>query len=202
MTSSSTATRRAPLGAGQPLRGDRIHRYVTAFCPLCHETNPPLAQVRRLSGALMVRDDRVWLERGCPDHGLVRTLYDESPEILAYLEKWQAPTKQHVPDTVDNYRPVPEAYAYGLPAMQTPAPRRRSPPADRGGTRPRAGSPPSPPPPPAPPRRRPTNPAPPARGPAPRRRVLRARPRARCRGGWPGSAPRGRPPPAKMAACN
>src|SRR3954454_17898903 len=119
MTSSSTVTRRAPLGAGQPLRGDRIHRYVTAFCPLCHETNPPLAQVRRLSGALMVRDDRVWLERGCPDHGLVRTLYDESPEILTYLEKWQAPTKQHIPDSADNYRPVPEAYAYGLPAMQT-----------------------------------------------------------------------------------
>ncbi len=106
-------------GPGQPLRGDRIHRYVNAFCPRCHEIDPPLAQVRRLSGVLLVRDDRVWLERGCPDHGLVRTLYDESPEILRYLEKWQAPTKQHVPDEGDNYRPVPEAYAHGLPAMQT-----------------------------------------------------------------------------------
>ncbi|WP_433874915.1 radical SAM protein [Sinomonas atrocyanea] len=114
----STA-RRAPLGPGQPLRGDRIHRYVTAFCPECHKENPPLAQVRRLSGALLVRDGRVWLERGCPDHGLVRTMYDESPEILTYLEKWQAPTKQHVADAVGNYRPIPEAYAYGLPAMQT-----------------------------------------------------------------------------------
>jgi hypothetical protein len=75
--------------------------------------------VRRLSGVLLIRDDRVWLERGCPDHGLVRTLYDESPEILRYLEQWQAPTKQHIPDQADNYRPVPEAYAYGLPAMQT-----------------------------------------------------------------------------------
>ncbi|WP_442853344.1 hypothetical protein [Arthrobacter sp. UNC362MFTsu5.1] len=81
-------------GTGQPLRGDRIHRSVTAFCPRCHETNPPLAQARRLSGVLLIRDDRVWLERGCPDHGLVRTLYDESPEILRYLEQWQAPTKQ------------------------------------------------------------------------------------------------------------
>jgi len=106
-------------GPGQPLRGDRIHRYVTAFCPRCHETNPPLSEVRRLSGALLIRDGRVWLERGCPDHGLVRTLYDESPEILSYLEKWQAPTKQHVPDRAGNFRPVPEAYAYGLPAMQT-----------------------------------------------------------------------------------
>src|SRR6476661_6657652 len=106
-------------GPGQPLRGDRIHRYVTAFCPRCHDTNPPLSEVRRLSGALLVRDGRVWLERGCPEHGLVRTLYDESPEILRYLEKWQAPTKQHVPDRAGNFRPVPEAYAYGLPAMQT-----------------------------------------------------------------------------------
>jgi uncharacterized Fe-S cluster-containing radical SAM superfamily protein len=119
MNPSPLAAGRALPGPGQPLRGDRIHRYVTAFCPRCHETNPPLAQVRRLSGVLLIRDNRVWLERGCPDHGLVRTLYDESPEILRYLEKWQAPTKQHIPDQADNYRPVPEAYAYGLPAMQT-----------------------------------------------------------------------------------
>jgi 7,8-dihydro-6-hydroxymethylpterin dimethyltransferase len=119
MSRTTVVPGRTKLGPGQPLRGDRIHRYVTAFCPRCHDTNPPLAQVRRLSGALLVRDGRVWLERGCPDHGLVRTLYDESPEILRYLEKWQAPTKQHIPDESDNYRPVPEAYAYGLPAMQT-----------------------------------------------------------------------------------
>lgn len=117
--SPTSSARRAPLGPGQPLRGDRIHRYVTAFCPECHKDNPPLAQVRRLSGVLLVRDDRVWLERGCPDHGLIRTMYDESPEILTYLEKWQAPTKAHIPDAEGNYRPIPEAYAYGLPAMQT-----------------------------------------------------------------------------------
>lgn len=109
----------ATLGPGQPLRGDRIHRYVTAFCPECHHTDPPLAAVRRLSGALLIRDGRVWLERGCPDHGLVRTLYDESPDILRYLERWQAPTKRHIPDDATNFRQVPEAYAYGLPAMQT-----------------------------------------------------------------------------------
>jgi uncharacterized radical SAM superfamily Fe-S cluster-containing enzyme len=119
MNPSLFPSRQALPGPGQPLRGDRIHRYVSAFCPYCHETNPPLAQVRRLSGALLVRDDRVWLERGCPEHGLVSTLYDESAEILRYLEKWQAPTKQHIPDQAGNYRQVPEAYAYGLPAMQT-----------------------------------------------------------------------------------
>jgi uncharacterized radical SAM superfamily Fe-S cluster-containing enzyme len=75
--------------------------------------------VPRLSGWLAERDGRIWLERGCREHGLVRTLYDESAEILRYLEQWTAPTKSHGPDRVANFLPVPEAYAYGLPAMQT-----------------------------------------------------------------------------------
>ena len=117
----STRSTNVPRGPGMPLRGDRIHRYVNAFCPLCHEEEPdrPLAEVRRLSGYLAVRDDRVWLERGCPDHGLVRTLYDESPEILAYLEEWTAPTKVHTPDRPGNFAPIPAAYADGLPEVQT-----------------------------------------------------------------------------------
>ena len=108
-------------GSGMPLRDDRIHRYVNAFCPLCHEERPdrPLAEVQRLSGWLAVRDDRVWLERGCPTHGLVRTMYDESPEILRYLEQWTAPTKVHTPDTDRNFKPVPSAYEDGLPQLQT-----------------------------------------------------------------------------------
>jgi 7,8-dihydro-6-hydroxymethylpterin dimethyltransferase len=106
---------------GMPLRDYRVHRYVNAFCPHCHEERPdrPLAEVRRLSGWLAVRDGHVWLERGCPDHGLVTTLYDESPEILAYLEQWTAPTKVHTPDVAGNFKPVPSAYEDGLPEMQT-----------------------------------------------------------------------------------
>jgi 7,8-dihydro-6-hydroxymethylpterin dimethyltransferase len=108
-------------GAGMGLRGDRIHRYVNAFCPECHVDDPdrPLARVRRLSGWLVERDERIWLERGCPDHGLVTTLYDESPEILRYLEQWTAPTKRHIPDVGGNFDPVPSAYLRGLPEMQT-----------------------------------------------------------------------------------
>jgi hypothetical protein len=107
--------------SGMPLRDYRVHRYVNAFCPHCHEEQPnrPLAEVRRLSGWLAVRGDRVWLERGCPDHGLVRTLYDESAEILTYLEQWTAPTKAHRPDVAGNFKPVPWAYEDGLPEMQT-----------------------------------------------------------------------------------
>ncbi len=109
------------MGTGMPLRGDRIHRYVNAFCPHCHEETPdrPLAEVARLSGRLAVRDGQVWLERGCARHGLVRTLYDEDPRILAYLEQWTAPTKQHQPDLAGNFAPVPAAYLDGLPEMQT-----------------------------------------------------------------------------------
>lgn len=103
------------------LRGDRIHRYVTAFCPACHEEEPerPLTDVVRLAGWLAERDGRIWLERGCSTHGLVRTLYDEDPEILSYLEEWTAPTKAHTADVVGNYDPVPSAYLRGLPEMQT-----------------------------------------------------------------------------------
>ncbi|MGF0316092.1 radical SAM protein [Nocardia fluminea] len=104
-----------------PLRGDRILRYVTAFCPRCHDEHPgtALPDVARLSGWLAERDGKVLLERGCRTHGMVRTLYDEDPEILAYLEEWTAPTKAHLPDTVGNFDPVPSAYLRGLPEMQT-----------------------------------------------------------------------------------
>ncbi|MFD4439601.1 radical SAM protein [Nocardia sp. NPDC058519] len=104
-----------------PLRGDRILRYVTAFCPRCHDEHPetPLPDVARLSGWLAERDGKVFLERGCRTHGMVRTLYDEDPEILAYLEEWTAPTKAHLPDTAGNFDPVPSAYLRGLPEMQT-----------------------------------------------------------------------------------
>lgn len=106
---------------GMPLRDDRIVRYVSAFCPHCHDERPdrPLAEVARLSGWLAVRDGRVWLERACSAHGLVRTMYDEDPEILAYLEEWTAPTKVHTPDVAGNFDPVPMAYLRGLPEMQT-----------------------------------------------------------------------------------
>ncbi len=112
---------RPHIGPGPQLRADRVHRYVTAFCPACHREQPdrPLAQVQRLAGRLMAQDGAVWLERACPEHGLIRTLYEESAEILGYLERWTAQTKEHTPDRLGNYLPVPHAYAYGLPAMQT-----------------------------------------------------------------------------------
>jgi uncharacterized radical SAM superfamily Fe-S cluster-containing enzyme len=107
---------------GMPLRGDTIHRYVAAFCPHCYHENPelPLGEVRRLSGYLSADEQgMVWLVRGCPEHGLVRTLYDESAEILRYLEEWTAPTKRHVPDVLGNYDSAPLAYLRGLGEMQT-----------------------------------------------------------------------------------
>src|SRR5436305_1053891 len=106
---------------GMTLRGDRLLRYVSAFCPHCHVEDPerPLAEVRRLSGYLAEEGGQVWLVRGCPEHGKVRTLYDESAEILAYLEQWTAPTKRHEPDVPGNFDPIPQAYLRGLGEMQT-----------------------------------------------------------------------------------
>jgi len=106
---------------GMPVRGDRVLRYVTAFCPICHDAgrDRPLPEVRRLSGYLAEADGAVWLVRGCPDHGRVVTFYDESAEILEYLEQWTAPTKAHSPDTVGNFDPVPSVYLRGLGEMQT-----------------------------------------------------------------------------------
>ncbi|MGE5288889.1 MAG: radical SAM protein [Micromonosporaceae bacterium] len=107
--------------AGMPLRSYRLHRYVTAFCPQCHAQDPsaPLESVARLSGYLVEEEGHIWLVRACRRHGRVVTLYDESPEILRYLEEWTAPTKAHVPDRPGNFAPVPEAYLSGLPEMQT-----------------------------------------------------------------------------------
>ncbi|MFC4111587.1 radical SAM protein [Nonomuraea zeae] len=105
------------MSTGMGLRGDRILRYVNAFCPHCHGRD--LDKVERLSGYLVARDGKVWLERGCREHGFISTLYDEDPEILAYLEEWTAPTKQHMPDRSGNFLPIPSAYLHGLPEMQT-----------------------------------------------------------------------------------
>ena len=115
------SARTPQVGPGMPLRDFRVHRYVNAFCPQCHRSDPdrPLEQVRRLSGWLAERDGRVFLERGCPDHGFVSTLYDESVEILRYLELWTATTKEHVVDRMGNFAPVPSAYLDGMPHMQT-----------------------------------------------------------------------------------
>src|SRR3954467_4403124 len=106
---------------GMTLRGDRLLRYVSAFCPHCHAENPerPLAEVRRLSGYLAEEGGRGWLGRGCPQHGKGGSLYDASPEILAYLEQWTAPTKRHEPDVPGNFDPIPLAYLRGLGEMQT-----------------------------------------------------------------------------------
>ncbi len=109
------------MTAGLPVRSERIMRYVQAFCPYCHEQSPdrPLQQVARCSGYLAESEGRVWLVRGCGEHGRVVTLYDERPDILEYLEQWTAATKVHVPDTPGNYQPVPAVYLRGLGEMQT-----------------------------------------------------------------------------------
>lgn len=109
------------MSTGMPTRTDRIHRYVTAWCPRCHAEDPdrPLEDVARLSGYLTEDGGRMWLVRLCPQHGAVRTLYDEHPRILRYLEEWTAPTKEVTPDSPGNYTPPPAGYRRGLGELQT-----------------------------------------------------------------------------------
>ena len=105
---------------GMATRTDRIRRYVTAWCPRCHDRDGGSVDgARRLPGYLSEADGRVWLVRGCPDHGRIVTLYDEDPEILDWLERWTAPTKVHVPDTAGNFTPPPAGYLQGLGELQT-----------------------------------------------------------------------------------
>ena len=98
----------------------RIRRHVVAFCPLCHAEDPhrPLEQVRRLPGFLLDSEGRVLLERDCPTHGSVVTLYEEDARILDYLERWTAPTKGPTPDAPDDFDPVPASYLRGLGGNQ------------------------------------------------------------------------------------
>lgn len=109
------------MTTGMPLRDERVMRYVTAFCPECHRESPDqdLSRVRRLSGYLAEQGGKVWLIRGCPDHGRVVTMYDEEPEILTWLEQWTARTKAHAPDTPGNFDPIPKVYERGLGEIQT-----------------------------------------------------------------------------------
>ena len=109
-----------PPAKGMATRTDRIRRYVTSWCPLCHERDGgSVAGAQRLPGYLSEADGHVWLVRGCPDHGRIVTLYDEDPEILDWLERWTAPTKVHVPDTPGNFTPPPAGYLQGLGELQT-----------------------------------------------------------------------------------
>lgn len=95
-----------------------VLRDVGAWCPACHEdTGGALDAAARLPGRL-VADDHVWLERRCPVHGGVVTLYDEEPAILAYLERWTASTKPPTPDDPTNEDPLPTGYRRGLGARQ------------------------------------------------------------------------------------
>jgi len=99
----------------------RLRREVHAFCPSCHSDDPHRdpADVPRLAGRLIDRSGSVWLERVCPRHGAITTLYEEDAEILTWLERWTAPTKPPTPDSPDDVRPPPACYTRGLGAAQT-----------------------------------------------------------------------------------
>ena len=87
--------------SGMPLRDYRIHRYVNAFCPRCHEERPRppalrgAAAVGLARGARRPRLARARLPRPRPGPHAVRRV---APRSSRYLEQWTAPTKVHGPD--------------------------------------------------------------------------------------------------------
>lgn len=85
---------------GMPLRGDRIHRSVNAFCPQCHHEQPgrPLSDVQRLSGYLAEDQGKIWLIRACRQHGKITTRYDESPNVLRYRHRLRPDSLLHFHD--------------------------------------------------------------------------------------------------------
>ena len=95
-----------------------VLREVGAWCPDCHTESGGALDVARCLPGRLVANEHVWLERTCPDHGEVVTLYDEDPAILAYLERWTAPTKPPTPDDPANDEPLPGGYRRGLGARQ------------------------------------------------------------------------------------
>lgn len=100
---------------------DRPRKEVMAFCPACHHDDPHrrLESVARLEGRLHERGGRVLLTRTCPTHGPITTLYEESAEILTWLERWTAQTRPPTPDSPDDLTPVPGCYRQGLGGSQT-----------------------------------------------------------------------------------
>lgn len=105
---------------GMDVRDYSIHRYVNAYCPECfnNDARSHEAAASR-TGVLVERDGVVFLNRACPIHGWVSTMYEENSEILKYLEEWTAPTKWVVPDSINNFDAIPFAYNEGLGELQT-----------------------------------------------------------------------------------
>jgi uncharacterized radical SAM superfamily Fe-S cluster-containing enzyme len=98
-------------------------RMVLCVCGKCFSEDPDRQidyQKDILQGNLILMDGKVYLLRYCQrGHGEVISLYEEEYQLWNDLQQWRVPTKQIIPDTVENRRPIPMGYADGLGDLQT-----------------------------------------------------------------------------------
>jgi uncharacterized radical SAM superfamily Fe-S cluster-containing enzyme len=106
-----------------PLRPYTPLRMVLTVCGRCFAAEPDRAvEYERdiLQGNLILMDGKVYLRRVCRrGHGEVISLYEEDYALWESLQQWRVPTRQVIPDTAGNDRPIPMGYAAGLGELQT-----------------------------------------------------------------------------------
>ena len=98
-------------------------RMVLTVCGHCFSQDPdrPVEYERDiLQGNLILMDGKVYLRRHCRrGHGEVISLYEEDYDLWHDLQQWRVPTREIVPDTPGNDRPIPMGYLDGLGELQT-----------------------------------------------------------------------------------
>lgn len=98
-------------------------RMVLTVCGKCFEEDPDRAtdyETDILQGNLVAMDGKVYLRRHCRrGHGEVISLYEEDYALWQDLQQWRVPTKEIIPDTTGNLRPIPMGYLDGLGDLQT-----------------------------------------------------------------------------------
>lgn len=98
-------------------------RMVLTVCGHCFSDDPDREidyETDILQGNLIAMDGAVYLRRICRrGHGEVVSLYEEDHDRWAYLQQWRTPTREVIPDTSGNGRPIPMGYGDGLGDLQT-----------------------------------------------------------------------------------
>ena len=98
-------------------------RMVLTVCGHCFSEDPDReVDYERdiLQGNLIAMDGAVYLRRTCRrGHGTVTSLYEGDHQLWEYLQQWRTPTREIIPDTIGNDRPIPMGYMDGLGDLQT-----------------------------------------------------------------------------------
>lgn len=98
-------------------------RMVLTVCGQCFTDDPDREidyETDILQGNLVAMDGKVYLRRTCRrEHGTLTSLYEEDHALWEYLQQWRTPTREIIPDTIGNARPIPMGYMDGLGDLQT-----------------------------------------------------------------------------------